>query len=103
MNIEYVVFYLHNQIIMTTDNFYLILPSNSSMGSFPNNKISHYTTALKQPLELDGDCLCSTRLDGKYKSGLLLIQRKNEGGKWREVGVPPGFYSSNEDFRKSPE
>ena len=100
-------FYLHNQIIMTTDNFYLILPSNSSMGSFPNNKISHYTTALKQPLELDGDwevALVSIEHPSRWEnisSDYCRFSAKTESGKWREGGVPPGFYSSNEDFVKA--
>lgn len=36
------------------ENFYVTLPSNSSMDVYPDNAISHYTTQLRQPLNLDG-------------------------------------------------
>lgn len=34
------------------NSFYVTLPSNSSMISYPENSISHFTTALQRPLEL---------------------------------------------------
>ena len=36
------------------NNFYVTLPSNASMDIHPDNAISHYTTRLRQPLDLDG-------------------------------------------------
>jgi hypothetical protein len=36
------------------NDFYLTLPSNSSMEIFPNNKTTCYTTQLHKRLELDG-------------------------------------------------
>lgn len=36
------------------ENFYVTLPSNASMDVYPDNAISHYTTRLRQPLDLEG-------------------------------------------------
>lgn len=35
-------------------NFYVTLPSNASMDIYPENAISHYTTSLREPLDLTG-------------------------------------------------
>jgi hypothetical protein len=37
-----------------TDSFHIILPSNSSMGSFPNNSVANYVTQLFNPITLEG-------------------------------------------------
>ena len=36
------------------DNFYIFLPSNSSMDVFPKNRQSQYSTQLASPIELEG-------------------------------------------------
>ena len=36
-------------------SFHLILPSNTSMKTYPDNKVNHYVTALSKQSELDGD------------------------------------------------
>ena len=36
-------------------SFYMILPSNISMNTFPDNKVNHYVIALSNRMELDGD------------------------------------------------
>ena len=36
-------------------SFHMILPANSSMNTFPDNKVYHYVTALSNRIELDGD------------------------------------------------
>ena len=36
-------------------SFHMILSSNSSMNTFPDNKVNHYVTALSNRIELDGD------------------------------------------------
>ena len=33
----------------------MILPSNSSMNTFPDNKVNHFAIALSNRIELDGD------------------------------------------------
>lgn len=92
---------------MATDNFYLTLPSNSSMASFPNNTLSHYITALKRPIELEGDwevALVSMQYPTRWANigpDYCRFQAKTEGGEWRETGVPPGYYGSNEDIVKA--
>ena len=39
----------------TQNNFYIILPSNSSVDHFPQNTMSDYTTVLSNPLNLEGN------------------------------------------------
>ena len=36
-------------------SFHAILPSNSSMKTYPDNILNHYVTALSNRIELDGD------------------------------------------------
>ena len=36
-------------------SFHMILPSNSSMKTYPDNALDHYVTALSNRIELDGD------------------------------------------------
>lgn len=36
------------------ENFHVTLPSNASMDVYPDNAVSHYTTRLRQPLDLEG-------------------------------------------------
>ena len=40
---------------MNMSQFYITLPSDSSMNVFPNNTVAHYTTKLAQRIHLDGD------------------------------------------------
>ena len=46
------------------NNFYLTLPSNSSMELYPDNTLAHYVTKLPQRIELDG----------QWEVGLVEIQ-----------------------------
>ena len=99
---------------MSNSMFYLTLPSNSSLGFFPNNNASHFITKLPQPQELNGE----------YEVGLAEIQFTNsyqnitEKKVWFEyefhdpsrndsratfppkkrVFVPDGLYDSNRSF-----
>ena len=36
-------------------SFHMILPSNSSMNTSPDNKVNHYVTVLSNRIELEGD------------------------------------------------
>ena len=47
------------------DQFYVILPSNSSMDIYPDNKISNFKVHLANPLKLDST---------KWEVGLSEIQ-----------------------------
>ena len=38
-----------------SEQFYLTLPSNSSMDIFPDNKITHFKTQLCKPIVLQGE------------------------------------------------
>ena len=36
-------------------HFYVTLPSDSSMNTYPDNTVAHYVTKLPRPINLDGD------------------------------------------------
>ena len=40
---------------MAKEQFYLVLPSNPSMKTFPNNTLTEYTTQLPRLIQLDGE------------------------------------------------
>lgn len=40
---------------MSRENFYLTLPSNSSVSYFPNNKTTNFSTKLPKPIKLEGE------------------------------------------------
>lgn len=40
---------------MSKDDFYLTLPSNSSMSYFPDNKTANFSTKLPRPIKLEGE------------------------------------------------
>ena len=78
--------------------FYVTLPSNSSMQYFPDNKTSDFVTKLSRTLQLDGE----------WEEGLVEIDyphtwyNTREGknsveiyvlDKWaQEFSIPPGYY-----------
>ena len=62
-----------NETIMATDNFYLTLPSYSSLRSFSNNMLFYYITALKRPIELEAD----------WKIALVSMQHST---RWANIG-----------------
>ena len=43
---------------MASDDFYLVLPSNSSMSMYPNNTLAHYVTNLPRRIILSGEWEC---------------------------------------------
>lgn len=52
-----------------TDSFYVTLPSTASMDIYPDNAISHFTTRLQKPIDLDGIWevgLCEVSLPTKW-------------------------------------
>ena len=90
---------------MSGDQFYLVLPSNSSLEYFPQNSIASYTTKLAQSLDLQG----------RWELGLSEIQFKNSwinvqngqhwiyfrGGAHEMVNadkIPIGYYATVQDL-----
>ena len=90
---------------MSVDQFYLVLPSNSSLNYFPQNSLASYITKLAQPLELPG----------RWEAGLSEIQFKKswfnvrEGEQWiyyrrgpRDMfnahQIPIGHYSTIQEL-----
>ena len=43
---------------MASDDFYLVLPSNASMTTHPNNTLAQYITNLPRRISLSGDWEC---------------------------------------------
>ena len=43
---------------MASDDFYLVLPSNSSMSMYPNNTLAQYVTNLPRRISLSGEWEC---------------------------------------------
>jgi len=86
--------------------FYVTLPSDSSISYYPDNTVAHYTTKLSQPIDLDGE----------YEVGLTEIiyphswlpRQNNSENYWVEVQLsdsPPvrcvftfGLYKTTEDM-----
>lgn len=80
--------------------FYVTLPSNSSLKFFPQNKLYNYTTQLSNPIELHGE----------WEVGLSEIQYPHTwynvteghnaiffddgGGTWTKRKVPAGYYKN---------
>ena len=98
--------------------FYLTLPSNSSLGYFPNNSASHFITKLPQSQELNGEYevgLAEIQFSNsyqnvtenkvyfeyelherKYNEARTIVQNRVVGIK--RIGVPNGLYESNKYF-----
>ncbi len=79
-------------------HFYLTLPSNSSMKTYPNNTVAKYVTQLQNRIELDGD----------WEVGLIEVMYPNnwanvigqsvsifiDGMNKAKVDIPDDYYSS---------
>ena len=87
------------------DSFYITLPSTASMDIYPNNAVSHYTTRLQKPLELDGKWgvgLCEVSLPMKLMNvetnsqiRLVIDETDDQHRKhYFRSNLRPGFYES---------
>ena len=77
-------------------SFHVIIPTNSSMKTYPYNTLNHYVTALSNWIELDGDLevalseILSTHLMQYSKRWILsIITLANE----TDMFLPEGFIS----------
>ena len=92
---------------MTTSQFYIILPSNSSMAIFPNNTLSEYKVKLPEHVDLAGDWevgLASIT----FPRTLYNIRKENQKfycddgtGLWTVGTIPVGYYTSVTDVLSS--
>lgn len=95
---------------MRGEEFYIILPSNSSMRYFPENKTTCFTTELPQRIDLSGrwevalteiqfPCSFLHIRPGEGTLQFLNVRRKNEEIiPVDDAEVPPGIYSSIHDI-----
>ena len=69
------------------DDFYIVLPSNSSMHYFPNNTTTHFVTQLPQQIRLHGSwCVAVTEIQipltfqhisSEFEEGEVIVSRKS--------------------------
>ena len=94
---------------MSGQQFFLTLPSNSSMHLFPENTLAHYQTQLAQPIHLEGTWECglseifyprSWYNVTKGSDTLHIMQPKGLNGDAQryKITLPQGFYTSGTEL-----
>ena len=74
-------------------SFHMILPSNSNMNTFPDNKVNNYVNALSNRIELDGDWEVALS-EILFQRTLYNIQEDEcMPGTEIDMFLPEGFYS----------
>ena len=91
---------------MEVTQFYLHLPSNSSLDKFPNNTLTEYRVCLPQSIILSGDWEVAltdihyphgwNNIQGGFRNRFYLRNQELDG-MWEALIVPPGLYSSITD------
>ena len=91
---------------MEVAQFYLHLPSNSSLDKFPNNTLTEYRVCLPQTVSLTGDWEVAlteihyphswNNVQGNFENRFYLRNQELDG-MWEALIVPPGHYSSVAD------
>ena len=88
--------------MMSNDQFYLRLPSNSSLENYPQNTLAEYITQLPRPIQLDGEwevALVEIQYPRTWnnvrddRSQPWLYIRPASGKPWNAEKVPYGFYT----------
>ena len=90
------------------EQFYLTLPSNSSMKLYPNNTLANFAVNLSPPLELSGDwvvALCEIQYphtwnNVRMRHNVFYIQRGEKGFPER-YPIPVGYYKSVQQILKA--
>ena len=92
--------------MMEVAQFYLHLPSNSSLDKFPNNTLTEYRVCLPQTVSLTGDWEVAlteihyphswNNVQGNFENRFYLRNQELDG-MWEALIVPPGHYSSVAD------
>lgn len=93
------------------DFFYMTLPSNASMGDFPDNKVTRYKTKLTQEIKLPGDWdvglteISYPQSWYNVREGELvwIVTRTSAGGEKesRHYSLPEGCYRSLRQLEKA--
>ena len=88
---------------MEATQFYLHLPSNSSLNKFPNNTLTEYRVGLPQTINLEGDWEVAlteihyphswNNVQGNFLNRFLLRNRELHGV-WETLIIPLGHYAS---------
>ena len=91
---------------MEVTQFYLHLPSNSSLDKFPKNTLTEYRVCLPQTISLTGDWEVAlteihyphswNNVQGNFENRFYL-RNQELAGVWEAVIIPPGYYSSTEE------
>ena len=91
---------------MEVTQFYLHLPSNSSLDKFPNNTLTEYRVCLPQTISLTGDWEVAltdihyphswNNIQGDFRNRFYLRNQELDG-MWEALIVPQGHYSSITD------
>ena len=83
--------------------FYVTLPSNSSMQYFPDNKTSNFVTKLSRTLQLDGEWEVGLAKMDYPHTWYNIRKGKNSveiyvPDKWfKEISIQPGYYEKVQD------
>lgn len=87
------------------EQFYVTLPSNSSLDIFPQNTISEYVTQLCQPIELEGEwevglveCQYPRSINNVTKKQNRLYYKASKTAPFYPLEMQVGFYSSINNF-----
>ena len=92
---------------MEVTQFYLHLPSNSSLDKFPNNTLTEYHVGLPQTVSLTGDwevALTEIHYPHSWNNvqenfgNRFFLRNQELSGVWEALIIPPGHYSSIEDI-----
>lgn len=92
---------------MTTSQFYITLPSNSSMDVFPNNTLAEYKVKLPERVNLLGAWevgLSSITFPHTWYNVQDMNRRfyyDRGDGKWIAAKIPPGYYTSVGNITKA--
>jgi len=91
---------------MNSRRFHLTLPSNSSMGCYPNNTVAQFTTKLPHPISLEGDwevALTEISVPAIFNNVLrdsCVIALTKDSSEIYTFPVEPGYYKSINELVK---
>lgn len=92
---------------MGVTQFYLHLPSNSSLDKFPQNTLTEYRVSLPQTITLEGEwevALTEIHYPHSWSNvqasflNRFLLRNREQSGVWEAIIIPPGHYSSIDDL-----
>ena len=91
---------------MADDEFYVTLPSNSSMDYYPDNTLSDFTTKLFKPIHLTGEWeVALTEISFPHSfynivEPFNVVRYSGDGSQRNQdrVTIPPGYYNDLEEL-----